>query len=100
MPCYETVQAGPDPAVRAALERQPPDLLVFSSSSTVHGFLGLVGAEAGRDFMARAKVAAIGPITARTLASHGKNADILPRENSADSLLAAIREHYVTAGRS
>jgi uroporphyrinogen-III synthase len=46
--------------------------------------------------LSHATVAALGPIAARTLASFGKQAEILPRENTIPSLLDAIRLYYLT----
>ncbi|MFZ0428677.1 MAG: uroporphyrinogen-III synthase [Acidobacteriota bacterium] len=62
IPVYETV---PPPESRAELERilagSPPDLVTFTSSSTVRNFVELAG---GRDDLHELRCAVIGPITA------------------------------------
>jgi len=94
VPCYENrmPQIRPD-LVRAILAR-PPELVVFTSSSTVNNFLAILGIEEGRNMLARARVAALGPITCRTLAAHGKDAEIVPCESTIDSLLERIGEYF------
>jgi uroporphyrinogen-III synthase len=40
------------------------------------------------------KVAVLGPITANTAAAYGKTAEILPKENTIQSLLEAIGQYF------
>jgi uroporphyrinogen-III synthase len=47
-----------------------------------------------RPLLAGAAVAALGPITARTVASFGKEPEILPLENSIPGLLESIRRYF------
>lgn len=92
--CYENVPAAVDPAVVEDLRRNPPQLLVFTSSLTVRNFIGLLGEQDGRRLLASAAVAALGPITAGTVRSYGKKPEILPTQNTVASLLEAIRRHF------
>ena len=94
VPCYCTVQAETDPDTIEELRNSEPDLLVFTSSSTVNNFMGILGADAGRKMLAESVVAVIGPITAGTAAAFGRRADIVPKENTISSLLEAVREYY------
>lgn len=100
VPCYENVLPEPnEEAVRSILE-DSPELLVFTSSSTVTNFARLLGDADGKRLLRRATVAALGPITAKTVASLGKKVEILPRENTSASLLAAIAQFYSQADRT
>lgn len=100
--CYENLPAAVDPAVGEDLRRNPPQLLVFTSSLTVRNFIGLLGERDGRRLLASATVAALGPITAGTIQSFGKKPEIVPPQNTVASLLEAIRRHFAqehTPGR-
>lgn len=94
VPCYQNVLPDLDRDQAQSVLRHRPDLMVFTSSSTVNNFVALLGDEDGRKLLADATVAVLGPITARTLASFGKRADILPQENTIPSLLNEIRSYY------
>jgi uroporphyrinogen III methyltransferase / synthase len=94
IPCYETILSEIEPSLIQAVIRNPPDLVVFTSSSTVQNFLALLGENEGTKILAAAHVAAIGPITTRKLDQCGKRAEIVPGENTIPSLLAAIRNFY------
>lgn len=96
VPCYENTLPELDADWMRSVLARTPDLLVFTSSSAVNNFIALLGGDDGRKMLSRATVAALGPITARALASFGKQAEILPRENTIPSLLDAIRLHYLT----
>jgi uroporphyrinogen-III synthase len=92
--CYQTVRSKIDPGTMEKLEEKRPDLLVFTSSSTINNLMDILGTGAGRRMLMETTVAVIGPITASTAAAFGKRADIIPRENTIVSLLEAIREYY------
>ncbi len=94
VPCYETVPGEVDSAVLTSMREHAPDLLVFTSSSTVRNFLGILGEEDGKLLLRSSIVAALGPITASTLESLGRKPEILPRESTIPSLLEAIVEFY------
>jgi uroporphyrinogen III methyltransferase/synthase len=93
VPCYENILPSLPPGRAEDLGNHPADLVVFTSSSTVNNFVRLLGNAAASRILQYATVAALGPITARTLAAHGKTADIVPEQNTIPSLLAAIRQH-------
>jgi uroporphyrinogen III methyltransferase/synthase len=92
--CYENVLPEIDGKQIQDLLARTPDLLVFTSSSTVNNFMTLVGLNKGKEVFAQATVAALGPITASTLAAFGKQAEIRPRVSTIASLLEAIRTYY------
>ncbi len=94
LPCYETLQAQTDPGVIQDLLDNPPNLLVFTSSSNVSSFVSILGRENGKRALKEAVVAVLGPVTAQTVADFGKRPEILPRENTVESLLQAIFAHF------
>jgi len=79
--------------LRDALETGPPDVLTFTSSSTVTSFLALLDRAApqdGRARIAEARVACIGPITAATAKDHGLRVDVVPETYTIPALAAAL----------
>jgi uroporphyrinogen-III synthase len=95
--CYENLLPEIEPDRVRSVVTNPPDLLVFTSSSTVRNFVTLLGRDTAGSVLAAATVAALGPITAHTLASYGKPAEIVPQKSTIPSLLDAIRIHYQTS---
>ena len=74
--------------------REPPEIVVFTSSSTVTNFAKILGGNNLKSVFERSTVAALGPITAGTIESLGKRVAILPKENTTASLLQALASHY------
>jgi uroporphyrinogen III methyltransferase/synthase len=68
--------------------------IIFTSSSTVRNFVAILGKEKATRFLRKATVAALGPVTAGTVESFGKKPEILPRENTIQAVLEAIREFF------
>lgn len=93
-PCYENVLPEIDSKQMQAFLARTPDLLVFTSSSAVRNFVALVGPDKGKEALAHATVAALGPVTERTLAAFGKQAEVRPRASTIAALLEAIRSYY------
>ena len=88
------VQALPGPS----LDPSPYDLICLTSPNAVaHFFERLAAGEPPRDSrsLAGAKIAAIGPGTARALAEHGIRADVVPEKFVAESLVEALAEVQV-----
>jgi len=81
-----------DPDLRDKAEGA--DIVTFTSSSTVHGFVHNVADAA--ELLARKTVAAIGPITASTARNLGIRVDVVAEEFTVDGLLHAL-ETGVTA---
>lgn len=75
-----------DPDLGAKVERA--DVVTFTSSSTVHGFVYNLP-EAARA-VARKTVAAIGPITAKTALTLGIRVDAIPDEYTIEGLLQVL----------
>ncbi len=97
VPCYQTVQAEIDPdIVKRCLETRP-DLMVFTSSSTIQYMVEIFGSEAGERMLLESTIAVIGPITAKTAESFGKRVEIVPKQNTIAALIEAIRQYYIAA---
>jgi uroporphyrinogen III methyltransferase/synthase len=91
VPCYKTVAPAGARAerMRALIDAEPIDLVVFTSSSTATNFSALLGT-APRGL----KAAAIGPITAETARGLGFEVAISPAEYTINALVAAIVDHF------
>ena len=74
------------------------DMATFTSSSTVTGF-DLACAGRGREVLAGRLVAAIGPITARTLTGLGIAVDVMPADYTVDALAAEIEAFFANRQR-
>lgn len=83
-------EALPDAAL-AALRENTVDWITFTSSSTVANFLTMLDrAGIHKATLTRARLAAIGPVTAQTLAQTWRPCDIQPPDATAESLAAAM----------
>jgi uroporphyrinogen III methyltransferase/synthase len=90
---YETVPAkARGDEVLSRLAGGCLDCVSFGSSSTVENFL----AQAPADVVRRsgARLAAIGPVTARTLRDNGLECHIMPREYTMPALVEAIKNFF------
>jgi uroporphyrinogen-III synthase len=94
----EAYQTGIPLASRARLRsvlqnsKRRPDLITFTSSSTVKNFLTLLGPLARRrpDALVGIRLASIGPVTSNTLRESGLPVDIEASEYTIPGLIAAI----------
>ncbi|MGD0452182.1 MAG: uroporphyrinogen-III C-methyltransferase [Solirubrobacteraceae bacterium] len=93
------VQQLPDPT-HAALDPSPYDLICVTSTNGVPGLFERLddGTHPRGDAraLAGARIAAIGPGTARALAERGIVADVVPERSVAESLVQALAEIPVT----
>jgi uroporphyrinogen III methyltransferase/synthase len=98
-PAYRTVpvKEGADHVV-GLLEARRVDVVTFTSSSTVRGFMALLAPEEVRRLLGGVALAAIGPITAATIAEYGLEARISPREYTIPALAAAIAAYFTASG--
>lgn len=92
LPVYETVLTQESGAeIVNLLEKNRLHYLTFSSSSTVDNFFALVPADTLRPFVGQPlKLCCIGPITAKTLAQYGFQADIMPEDYTIPALVDAL----------
>lgn len=90
---YETVPAEiPEEAVAALLEFAP-DMLVFTSGSTVQRFCERLGRERVARLGARAAVASIGPVTSEAARACGLEVAIEAASYDVPGLIEAVRQH-------
>ena len=92
--CYQTVRAELSSEEIRKYIAEDPDLIVFTSSSTVRNSMDALGYIEGKKLLDKTTVAAIGPITADTVESYGKHVEIVPEESTIESLIDAIEQHY------
>ena len=92
IPVYDTVVPTEGQAsLQKALESQSPDLVTFTSSSTVRNFISLVEQEGALD---RFRCAAIGPITAATAREHGLEVVLQSPKSSIPDFVEAITRYF------
>lgn len=72
----------------------PPQLIVFTSSSTATNFARLPIPPAVRRKLTEAKIASIGPVTSETLRGLGMKVEIEAAESTAAGLVAALETHF------
>lgn len=94
VPCYQMSREKMDPHTLKRLNEKRPDLIVFTSASTVKNMIEVLGHDYGLTLLQEAMVAVIGPVTGNAIESYGKHANIFPRESTVQSLLDAIAEYY------
>ena len=80
--------------IRSLLEQKKIDVLSFTSSSTFNNFAALFSKQEMESFCATARIAVIGPVTAKTVESFGLNVDIIPSISTASALVEAIEEFF------
>jgi uroporphyrinogen III methyltransferase/synthase len=97
-PAYRTVFAkdGAD-RILTLLEAGQIDAVTFTSSSTVRGFLALLGPTDARRLLEGVVVAAIGPVTAETATAHGLRVAVMPHEYTIAALAGAVADHFQTS---
>lgn len=66
------------------------DFITFTSSSTVHNFINIVGLDNALRINKKTKIACIGPITAQTAKEAGLSIDVVAKDYTVDGLIAAI----------
>ena len=97
-PVYQNIPPkGRKDELRAELESGEVDMVTFTSSSTVKNFLTMVDA-AGQQELERlldgVHIAAIGPITAKTVTDSGLHVDVQPETHTIPAMIQAIIGYY------
>ncbi|NIA08763.1 MAG: hypothetical protein GWP10_03085 [Nitrospiraceae bacterium] len=93
-PAYRTLAPELRPECLETLGKGPLDLLTFTSPSTVKNFFHLFPDNLRETVLEQAKVACIGPITARTAEGLGLNVTIEPDKSTIPALVSAIEACY------
>lgn len=94
-PVYQNVPAKPAvDDIKKAFAAGRIDLITFTSGSTFKNFAALLDRDADvsqiSQIIGRAKIAAIGPVTAEAVAKAGLAADIMPKNSTIPALIQAI----------
>jgi len=99
-PVYRNVPPqGRKDALRAELEEGGVDMITFTSSSTVRNFLTMVDAADNEELqrlLEGVKIAAIGPITAKTVTDNGLRVDIQPKEHTIPAMVREVVDFFTT----
>jgi uroporphyrinogen III methyltransferase/synthase len=97
-PVYQNCPAeGDKEMLRAELESGEVDMITFTSSSTVRNFLAMIDVESQEDLkklLKGVKIAAIGPITGKTVTDSGLRVDVQPEKHTIPEMISAIVEYY------
>jgi uroporphyrinogen III methyltransferase / synthase len=96
VPVYRTIMPdGAGEEWRRLLEEGDIHMVTFTSSSTVHNFVGMLGGEERvKGLLKSVVIACIGPITAKTADDYGLPVSIVPGENTIPSLIDAMAQYY------
>jgi uroporphyrinogen III methyltransferase/synthase len=92
LPVYETLPADARrEEVLELLREGRIHCVTFGSSSTVDNFLSLIPADTLREYP-QARLAAIGPVTKKTLERHGLECRIMPEEYTSPALVESLKK--------
>jgi uroporphyrinogen III methyltransferase/synthase len=88
---YENVRPAADvERVRKLFEDKKISAVTFTSSSTVHNFVEILGQKEYKTLMLGVTVACIGPVTAKTAEEYGLRTDVMPTEYTIPALVDAM----------
>ncbi len=91
-PVYDTIiPEGGSERIRSLLDEHDPDLVTFTSSSTVHHFIKLA---AGHPKVSHLRYGVIGPITAETARSYDLQVVVQPKSFTVPDLAEAIAAFF------
>jgi uroporphyrinogen III methyltransferase / synthase len=93
-PCYQTVQGQIAADVLIQLRKKDPDLVIFTSSSTIRYLFETLGPVEGKRLLRHSTIAVMGPVTANAAESCGKYPEIVPKESTVPALMEAIGRFY------
>jgi uroporphyrinogen III methyltransferase/synthase len=98
---YETVAPAVSYAELASFLLPRPDVITFTSSSTVSHFAQILGSNRLTDLLAGISLASIGPITSQTLRSLGLQVAVEASESTIPGLVRAIAQYFTaTVGQT
>ena len=95
---YRTLLQGPEQPdgrdiYKMLLEKQI-DAVVFTSASTVHSFVKMLGKDPAADLLGTTVVASIGPVTAEAAQQLGIGPTVLPSSYTVPALVQALVEYF------
>ncbi len=92
---YENVKPAADvERVRRLFEEKKISAVTFTSSSTVHNFIEILGQKEYKKLLQNVVVACIGPVTAKTATEYGMKTDIMPKEYTIPAFVDAMAEYF------
>jgi len=92
---YENVRPAADmERVKKMFEERKISAVTFTSSSTVHNFVEILGQKEYIKIIDGVQVACIGPVTAKTAEEYGMKVDIMPKDYTIPALVDAMVEFY------
>lgn len=92
---YENVRPTADvDRVKKLFEEKKIAVVTFTSSSTVHNFVEILGQKGYKKLVDGVAVACIGPVTAKTAEEYGMKTDIMPNEYTIPALVDAMGEYF------
>jgi uroporphyrinogen-III synthase len=80
--------------MRERLFKYLPDIIVFTSASTVDGFKEILSPEEIQNLTERAKVLSMGPSTTRALISTGFSASYEAKEHTIPGVIECLKKHF------
>ncbi len=92
---YDNVRPEADAErVRALFADKKIAAVTFTSSSTVHNFIEILGRKEYKDLMQGVTAACIGPVTAKTAEEYGITTDVMPKDYTIPALVDALVAHF------
>ncbi len=92
---YENVKPAVDTdRIKKLFRENKISAVTFTSSSTVHNFVEILGQKEYKTFLEGVKVACIGPVTAKTADKYGMKTDIMPKEYTIPAFVEAIVDFF------
>ena len=96
---YENVKPTADvDRVRKLLEGKKIAAVTFTSSSTVHNFVEILGQKEYKSLLNGVAVACIGPVTAKTAEEYGMKINIMPKDYTIPALVDQMAEFFKNNG--
>ncbi len=92
---YENVKPTSDlDRVRKLFLDKKISAVTFTSSSTVHNFVEILGQKEYKKLLDGVAVACIGPVTAKTAEEYGMKIDVMPKEYTIPDFVDALADYY------
>jgi uroporphyrinogen III methyltransferase / synthase len=92
---YENVRPASDvDRIKKLFEEKKIAAVTFTSSSTVHNFVEILGQKGYKALLENVTIACIGPVTAKTAEEFGMKTDIMPNEYTIPALVESMVEYY------
>jgi uroporphyrinogen III methyltransferase/synthase len=88
---YENARPAADvDRIKKLFEKRKISVVTFTSSSTVHNFVEILGKKGYKTILEGVSIACIGPVTAKTAEEYGIKTDIMPKEYTVPALVDAM----------